>query len=176
MTVRFTSRVAGAFLATAVSALVVAAAAAAAITPTPSTSAGATTIGGAIVADPALLAGASYVAVPGGTPNGIANAPIDGFPTNGPTFGILTTGNVDFADDANSSGATGADLGGPTVRGNSDVDVTILKLDLNVPQGANCLTLDFKFFSEEYPEWLNSQYNDAFIAEYDASTWTTSAV
>src|SRR5207247_7975031 len=32
----------------------------------------------------------------------------------------------------------------------------------------------FQFLSEEYPGYVNSQFNDAFIAELDSSTWTTS--
>ncbi|MEO8745006.1 MAG: choice-of-anchor L domain-containing protein, partial [Candidatus Dormiibacterota bacterium] len=35
------------------------------------------------------------------------------------------------------------------------------------------LGLDFRFLSEEYPEFVGSAYNDAFIAELDKSTWTT---
>lgn len=65
------------------------------------------------------------------------------------------------------------------MRGNTDYDVTILRLDLAVPSTANCLSLDFRFLSEEYPEWVGSRFNDAFlaevmVAELDRSTWTTS--
>lgn len=34
--------------------------------------------------------------------------------------------------------------------------------------------MDFRFLSEEYPEYVGSNFNDAFIAELDDSTWTTS--
>ena len=34
--------------------------------------------------------------------------------------------------------------------------------------------MDFRFLSEEFSEYVDSQYNDAFIAEIDNSTWTTS--
>ena len=95
------------------------------------------------------------------------------FPANGSTFGILTTGDVNLADDANTAEDTGVALGGLAVRGDTDRDVTILKLDLNVPAGANCLILDFAFYSDEFAEFVGSQYNDAFIAEVDNSTWTT---
>ncbi|WP_394263381.1 choice-of-anchor L domain-containing protein, partial [Trueperella sp.] len=46
-------------------------------------------------------------------------------------------------------------------------------MDLDVPDGANCLSFDFKFLSEEYPVYVGSSYNDAFIAELNESTWTT---
>lgn len=74
----------------------------------------------------------------------------------------------------NNSGSSGTNLGGPSVRGNTDFDVTVVRIDLNVPSTANCLVgMDFRFYSEEYPEYVNSSYNDAFIAELDQSTWTT---
>lgn len=41
-----------------------------------------------------------------------------------------------------------------------------------VPEGADCLSFDFKFFSEEWP--TPTQFNDAFVAELDVSDWTTS--
>jgi len=111
--------------------------------------------------------------------NGVEDSPLNDFPTIGSTFGILTTGNVQLADDANSSASSGLDQNGGTttdgthLRGNTDFDATILRINLLVQAGANCLTFDFKFFSEEFPEYVNTQYNDAFIAELDASTWTT---
>jgi hypothetical protein len=46
---------------------------------------------------------------------------------------------------------------------------------LRVPRGANCLSFRFKFLSEEFPEWVGTEYNDAFIAELDHSpSWTAS--
>ena len=66
--------------------------------------------------------------------------------------------------------ATGTELGGPVFR--SARDVTTLRLDLNVPAGATCLSFGFRFMSEEFPEWVGSQYNDAFIAELDNNTWS----
>ena len=50
----------------------------------------------------------------------------------------------------------------------------MLRVDLDVPSTANCLVgLDFRFLSEEFPEYVGSRFNDAFIAELDRSTWTT---
>ena len=123
---------------------------------------------------PATLTGAGFDAVPAaGTPNGTANAPLSFFPRDGSTFGIITSGDVSLADDPNTAGSSGASLGGASVRGNTDFDVTILKLSLTAPAGTNCLSLDFAFYSEEFPEYVGSSFNDAFIAELDSSTWTT---
>lgn len=155
-------------------ALVTAGAAQAAITPVTNDAAGATALAAAMTASPANVTGASFDAVPpSGTPHGISDG-LNEFPTNGPTFAIMTSGDVNLADDPNTSDSSGANLGGGNVRGDTDFDVTILKVNVNVPVGANCLRFDFKFLSDEFPEYVNTEYNDAFIAELDSSTWTTS--
>ena len=52
-------------------------------------------------------------------------------------------------------------------------DVTIMRIRVHVPQGANCLSFRFKFLSEEFPEFVGSEFNDAFIAEVGHSpTWS----
>lgn len=163
----FTSAIAAAIV------LLTATIAYAAIVPVPNNAAGATTLANAMSADPSIVTSASFDTVPGGTPHGTSDG-LSFFPTDGPDFAIMTTGNVAFADDPNSSGSTTADLNGPNIRGNTDLDVTILRIGLDVPAGANCLKFDFAFYSEEFPEFVGSSFNDAFIAELDASTWTTS--
>jgi pimeloyl-ACP methyl ester carboxylesterase len=139
------------------------------------TTASALQLAQALSADASTVTGASFVAVPpSGTPNAVVSTPLAGFPTNGSTYALLTTGDANLASQPNTSGSSGADDNGPNVRGNTDFDVTILKVDLSVPAGVNCmLGLDFRFLSEEYPEYVGTAYNDAFIAELDKSTWTT---
>ncbi len=90
-------------------------------------------------------------------------------------FAILTSGNVLYASAPNNSSSSGANIGGGLVpgRGNTAYDVTVLEIGLRPPVGAHCLRLDFAFYSEEYPEWVGSAYNDGFVAELDQSTWTT---
>src|SRR5688572_10008589 len=138
----------------------------AAILPVTNDAAGAAALAAAISGN-AVVTGASFDAVTGGTPHAVADAPLSSFPTHGSTFAILTSGNAQFADDPNASGSTGQNNGGLPVRGDTDLDVSVLKIDLDVPATANCLTFDFQFYSDEYPEWVNTQYNDAFIAELD---------
>jgi uncharacterized repeat protein (TIGR01451 family) len=150
---------------------ILATAGASAITPTSSAS----DLASAIVQDSSAVTGASFVtSPPTGTPNAVSTTPLTGFPTAGASYAILTTGDATLADQPNNSGSSGADDGGDNVRGDTDFDVSILKIDLNVPTGVNCLSFDFRFLSEEYPEYVNSDFNDAFIAELDNSTWTTS--
>jgi PKD repeat protein len=134
----------------------------------------ASTLVAAMTGPGANVTGASFVTVPAGTPHAVSTTPLAGSPTNGPSFAILTTGDANLADTPNTSTGSGVDLGGGNVRGDTDFDVSILKVDLNVQPTANCLSFDFKFLSEEYPEYVGTQYNDAFIAEMDTSNWTTS--
>ncbi len=98
-----------------------------------------------------------------------------GFPTSGADYALLTTGDAAIAGEPDTAENSGKDLGGTPVRGNTDFDVTVIEIDLNVPANTNCMIgMDFRFLSEEFSEYVNSQYNDAFIAEIDNSTWTTS--
>jgi hypothetical protein len=103
-----------------------------------------------------------------------SGGPLADFPTAGSTYGMLTTGDPWFADQANESAKVTRDNGGDAFRGDTDQDVSVLEADVTVPGGANCLALDYRFMSDEFPEFVGSQYNDAFIAEVDSSTWTTS--
>ncbi len=47
-----------------------------------------------------------------------------------------------------------------------------LRIDLDVPDNRNCMTMDYRFLTEEFPEYIGSQYNDAFLAELDASDFS----
>ena len=150
---------------------------AASIIPVSKDSAGALILAQAMVVDPSTLASAEFLAVPpSGTPNGTSDT-LSFFPTHDTSFGILTSGNVLIADDSNTAGNSGSSDSGPALpeRGSTAFDVTILQIDLNTPAGANCLRLDFAFYSEEFPEYVGSAFNDAFIAELDQSTWVANS-
>lgn len=135
----------------------------------------ASSIANAIARDGSFVTGASFDTIPPfGQPNAVSDSALAGFPTNGSDYGILTTGSADLVDEPNDSSSSGANNGGPNVRGDTDFDVTILEVDLSVPSSANCLSFDFRFLSEEFPEFVGSEFNDAFITELDNSTWTTS--
>lgn len=95
---------------------------------------------------------------------GISNAALSYFPTAGNTFAILSSGQAASASTANNSGSLSYTLNG--LNNEQGNDLTQLTLKLNVPANKNCLSLDFAFFSEEYPEFVGSIYNDAYTAEY----------
>jgi hypothetical protein len=88
---------------------------------------------------------------------------------------LLSTGAAAHAYLPNNEGDRTSDYGTTSTRSSSVHDVTVLKVDVTVPTSANCLLgVDFRFLSEEYPEYVGSSYNDAFLAEVDQSTWTVS--
>jgi hypothetical protein len=85
------------------------------------------------------------------------------FPTEGNTFAILSTGLAAKANAPNAQGNLSAILEGlNNVQGN---DMVQLRLKLRVPQNMNCASFGFAFYSEEFPEFLDSPYNDTFTAE-----------
>jgi hypothetical protein len=122
------------------------------------------------------VTGASFLTIPPtGNPTAVADSALTSFPLTGGTYGVLTSGDATLADDPNTAPNSGASIGGAAVRGGTERDVTILKVDLTVPSGRNCLSVDFRFFSEEFPEFVGKSVNDAFVAELDNPTWTTAA-
>jgi hypothetical protein len=125
---------------------------------------------------PAGAAAATLLTTPPtGTPLGIGTTPVGPFPRVGGTFAVLTSGNATQADqpDGNDSSSDGGAEVTQPPRGNTALDVSTLQIPFTVPTGANCASFDFRFLSEEYPDFITSQYNDAFIAELDGTDWTT---
>jgi hypothetical protein len=82
------------------------------------------------------------------------------FPTGGNDFLVLSTGIADWIDTVeNTSGNQGTDLGAPGVDG----DTATISFSLAVPDfsGANAtFKIDFTFLSEEFPEFVGSEFND----------------
>lgn len=120
------------------------------------------------------LVRAKFITVPPGhDPVATTTRSIAGFPRQGKSFAILSTGCAHLAIAKNNSGSSGCRDGGVKTRGARDV--TIWRIRVKVPQGANCLSFRFKFLSEEFPEFVGTEYNDAFIAELDHSpSWDAS--
>ncbi len=124
--------------------------------------------------NPKTVVRAKFVTIPpGGAPVAIGQSPLAGFPRKGGSFAILSTGCAVFADNPNKSGRIGCRNGGVKTRGARDV--VVWRIRVQVPKGANCLSFRFKFLSEEYPEWTDSIFSDAFIAEVGRSpSWNAS--
>lgn len=85
------------------------------------------------------------------------------FPTRDGDFVVMSTGLAEDASLPNLEGNRSTDLDGSVnSQGN---DVVQLRLELNPPENAKGLSFDVMFLSEEFPEFVGSQYNDAFTAE-----------
>jgi hypothetical protein len=106
-------------------------------------------------------------------PTAVSDSPLAGFPTSGPTYSILTSGDATLADDPNIAGGDGYGWNVPaTAIGDGVYDYQVVRIDLPAASTA-CLAFDFRFLSDEYPEYVNTNYNDAFIAQLD--TWSVAA-
>ena len=85
------------------------------------------------------------------------------FPSEGDTFAILSSGLAVSAAWPNDEEGLSFILDGPdNSQGN---DLVQLVLELRAPPNMNCATLEFAFYSEEFPEYVGSSYNDTFTAE-----------
>jgi hypothetical protein len=105
--------------------------------------------------------------------NATDNTPLSSFPTNGSTFSIMTSGDALLADQPNDAPNSGYSWSYQNpVRGEAAYDPSTLAIPLSVPANDNCLAFDYKFFSDEFPEFVGTSFNDVFVAELDKTTWT----
>ena len=51
-------------------------------------------------------------------------------------------------------------------------DLSWVRFDLEVPLGGNGYEFDFAFFTTEFPEWIDTQYNDIFVVWSTSETYT----
>jgi hypothetical protein len=101
---------------------------------------------------------------------------------DGQSLGVLSSGYAREYDQCNTmngpfKGGCAMPMGGPGTAppgfpkpaqgcpiSMSINDVSTLHLQIKVPNNAKGFSFDFNFFSGEWPEWVCTNYNDAFIA------------
>ena len=91
------------------------------------------------------------------------------FPTQGTDYFVMSSGATADALTTNTSPSTSTILSGLGNSQNNDMVQTVLVLQ--PPSTASCLAFDFAYYSEEFPEFVGSEFNDAFIAEIGQSTF-----
>jgi hypothetical protein len=91
------------------------------------------------------------------------------FPTQGSDYFVMSSGATGLALTENSAPDTSTILNGLNNSQGEDMVQTVLVLQ--PPAAASCLAFDFAFYSEEFPEFVGSEFNDAFIAEIGQSTF-----
>lgn len=74
-------------------------------------------------------------------------------------FFIMSTGVATEVTGANTSGSQGTDFDPQFSEGGDTLSITF---NIPKPVDAAAVTFDFTFLSEEYPEYVGSQYNDYF--------------
>jgi hypothetical protein len=116
----------------------------------------------AIVRKPNLLRQSVFAILPPeATPAAVSTTKLADFPRNGKSFGILSTGNARIAPRKNTKPDSGSQSKGLAVRGARDV--VIARIGFFVPRKHDCLTFNFRFLSEEFPEYVDDIYNDTFV-------------
>lgn len=82
------------------------------------------------------------------------------FPLERSSFGTISTGLASSASLPNNEPNRSFVLDGSN--NSSGNDLASLNVQLRVPPKTNCLSVNFAFYSEEFPEYIGSQYNDTF--------------
>jgi hypothetical protein len=134
-------------------------------------------IAAALAARPGLITEVNQAVPPGSGGNSVGiytqDAPgdqIGGLPLNGNSFLVLSTGRADHL--LFGPNPTGTGFSNVAVRGGWAYDLTTIEIAVSLPKKTTCLTFDYRFLTDEWDQIAHG-FNDAFVAEIDASTWTT---
>jgi PKD repeat protein len=120
--------------------------------------------------DTGLVVGQEWVECSAVDANGTAGPELTPlFPVTGDSLLLMTTGATEIAFGPNDSPSAGRDN---RTQFRGAFDASVFRLDLVIPDGANCVAFDLMFGSEEYPEFVGSAFNDGFLAELGQSTWS----
>ena len=98
---------------------------------------------------------------------GVFSDPIQGFPIDGPAYGVLSSGQADnvFGEAATFSSF---DYGTPVEEypggaGNA-FDVAEVSIEFTVPPGVTAVNFDYRYGTEEIPSFVGSEFQDFFTA------------
>lgn len=111
---------------------------------------------------------------------GVADTPLIGFPVTGPNYLLLSTGYAADAEGANDTGGHSNVLSGldnsyvDSFGSTNNEDMVEMRILLDPPDGVTCMAFDLAFASEEFPEFVDSQYNDVFTAQVNDTSQTIS--
>ncbi len=109
---------------------------------------------------------------PNSNPTAVSDSDLALFPLRGPNYAAFSTGDTNDIESPNDSASTSTDTGGGNGGHGGDVyDLVTLRIDLDVPASVNCMTVDYRFLTEEFEEFVGSDFNDAFLAELDGSSF-----
>ncbi len=89
------------------------------------------------------------------------------FPARGATFAVLATGLAADAGKPNDSDRLSTELDG--LNNDQGQDLVRLHLQLKVPETINCASFGFAYYSEEFTEYVGSDFNDTFTAQLTES-------
>ncbi|UZN03101.1 RHS repeat domain-containing protein [Cellulomonas sp. S1-8] len=138
----------------------------------PASAATAPDLASAIFATPSVVT-ASSLSAPSAATTAVRTDPVAGFPSRaGGSYAVLSSGAA--ASLTAGPQSSGADTSYVTTSSRGGAyDVTTLEVTLDVPAGINCLLgVTFRFLTDESPNGTTFQFNDSFVAEVGASTWT----
>ena len=117
---------------------------------------------------------------PDGT--GVADEPLTVFPRQGGTFTILSTGLAASAADPDNNNSEVLNVPDSSddvstimdgLNNSLGEDMVRFTMVLRPPPGSTQLSFDFAFFSEEFPDFINLDFNDVFIAELGAEPFSS---
>ena len=128
----------------------------------------------AIAGSGVTVTGSSFVTSASNAAVAVRTDPLAGFPTTpGGNYAVFSTGDAASLTLPNNTPNLSTNFGVGSYRGARDA--TTLRIDFTVSSGFNCLaSMKIKFLSEEFPEFVGSSFNDAFLVELDTNDWSLS--